>query len=77
MLEAQESKELKQIKMFGQTTESIKEEVSYYRNPKIYLIGILSDIQECQDEEQRSLWLNKAKYIVDTMFSYNPEKDVL
>ena len=60
-------KELKQIEMFGLTTERIREEFEEARNKKIYLMGILSDAQETIIEEYKMQYLNKAKYIIDQL----------
>ena len=60
-------KELKQIEMFGLTTDRIREEFEEARNKKIYLMGILSDAQETIIEEYKMQYLNKAKYIIDQL----------
>ena len=69
-------KELDQIEMFGCTTAQIRKEFNEASNSKMYLMGILSDVQEStdcymefqkEDSDKNNKLLNKAKYIIDQL----------
>jgi len=62
--------EIKQIKMFGCTASKICEDMDDVRNIKMFVMGMLSDVQEIVDsphvdKETVRQNLNKAKYIID------------
>lgn len=69
-------KEIQQMEMFGCTTAQIRQEFNEARNGKVYLMGILSDVQEStdyymeyqkEDIDRNSKLLNKAKYVIDRL----------
>jgi len=69
-MEALSETQKKQIKMFGCTTTQICEDISDVRNIKMFVMGMLSDVQEIVDspnvdKETVRQNLNKAKYIID------------
>ena len=72
----EQEKELDQIEMFGCTTAQIREEFNEASNSKMYLMGILSDVQEIgsfymeyskRESETQNQLLNKAKYVIDQL----------
>ena len=65
-----DDQDIKELRMFGRTIKQIKMELDEVSNVKMYVIGMLSDIQEIManpyiDNEVARLKLNKAKYVID------------
>lgn len=62
--------------MYGCTVEHILDDLGNTPFPHIYIMGVLSDVQEAMrrgETEMARQWINKAKFLID--HKYSPFKE--
>ena len=69
--------EAAQIQCYGCTQQHILNDLGNTPFPHIYIMGVLSDVQEAMrrgEHEMARQWINKAKFLID--HKYSPFKEM-